>query len=936
MPCEKKIEVGDRIPSSAIRAAIVAVAVVLSPLRIAQAAGAEAEFTFWLGFPGQDALKIVDQGRAALSEGPLEKGAPDKSFWAYANDAGRVRAQVFLGGPQPLEGTTKLIWRKTFRKLTSSDVAHYTVDVSGLELKVTEPEVEYDETPLAQLSMTVTLYDATVVTRHDELSGLDVPQPPTPQPQFLHTATISQDGFNSVTELANERTELFGSEVWDRDEVQESGNSPVAKRSFTTGLNQGKYQMGPYRGQVRLDEIGEGGLYTVEYVIFVTAVHDGGEFFAKAYLGDPLDVDSGFQLETTSEAVDEEPATMCSAQSNPSRFSFDVANATVTDTYTGLMWQRCPLGYSANANGTASDLTDDRCEVADATASNWQTALQRSAGDALAGHTDWRLPNIKELDSIVEPGCHLPTIDPAVFPDTPLDFFWSSTADTAGDAARTMDFGQGFSAPRLKTSTAHARLVRTTDRPTIAPLPALRVGRAAAVAEGAGTPTTLIFPIELDRASDSTVTVNYETRDYTATSGSDYVGASGTLTIPAGVRRAEVAVQVMDDAVGEGYEALYLVLASASSNARLAVNANLGQIEDDEPLVSIAPSFAVAEGDAGTTSLSFTVALSEAATTEIAVDYASSNGTAIAASDYSAATGTLRIPAGSTSGSIPINVLGDLQAEGDETFSVTLTAVSTNARLSPGSAIAEGTILEDDIATTLQALNDTGIVQCADAFDQGLACTLTASFPGQDAQFGRDVTNNDNSDGVAGFSFTKLDAAGAALANQAAQYAVTPWDCVRDEVTGLEWEVKTDDGGLRDKDWTYTWYNSTGINHGGSAGTENGGTCVNTASCDTEKYVAAVNAAGLCGHNDWRMPGREELQSIVDFSDTTHPLYDSGYFPNSGVIDGTGVSQSSNYWTATPSAASPQAAWAVKYLDGNATPMVKTLQQRTRLVRSGN
>jgi hypothetical protein len=87
---------------------------------------------------------------------------------------------------------------------------------------------------------------------------------------------------------------------------------------------------------------------------------------------------------------------------------------------------------------------------------------------------------------------------------------------------------------------------------------------------------------------------------------------------------------------------------------------------------------------------------------------------------------------------------------------------------------------------------------------------------------------------------------------------------VQDNVTGLIWEVKTNDSGLRDKDWTYSWYNSTGINDGGYAGyADYADNCYSTTRCDTEKYVADVNAATLCGNNDWRLPNSEELNTIV-------------------------------------------------------------------------
>jgi hypothetical protein len=171
-------------------------------------------------------------------------------------------------------------------------------------------------------------------------------------------------------------------------------------------------------------------------------------------------------------------------------------------------------------------------------------------------------------------------------------------------------------------------------------------------------------------------------------------------------------------------------------------------------------------------------------------------------------------------------------------------------------------------------LNDTGITTCSDGTQNGLPCPATG-HPGQDAQYGRDATQNNASDGRAGFSFTKLNAQGNPLPSSA-----TNWTCVRDNVTGFVWEVKTDDGGLRDKDNAYTWYEPDNGKNGGSAGTQNGGACAGS-DCDTHAYVQAVNDAGLCGHTDWRMPAREDLRSLVDHSVAyPGPTIDQAYFPN--------------------------------------------------------
>lgn len=216
------------------------------------------------------------------------------------------------------------------------------------------------------------------------------------------------------------------------------------------------------------------------------------------------------------------------------------------------------------------------------------------------------------------------------------------------------------------------------------------------------------------------------------------------------------------------------------------------------------------------------------------------------------------------------------------------------------------------------ALNDTGIVRCSSALDNNLDCP-TAGYPSQDAQFGRDATSNDPSDGHAGFSFTKLDDKGEPLPANA-----TTWACVRDNVTGLIWEVKTDDAGLHDRDWTYTWYNPDPSTNGEDPGLEGGGLC-ESSTCDTLGFVEAVNAVGLCGATDWRLPTRFELVSIASL-DRLGPAIDLDYFPNT---------LSSQYWSATADAYLSGQAWVVYFSQGGVTVNGKHGAYAVRLVRSG-
>lgn len=226
------------------------------------------------------------------------------------------------------------------------------------------------------------------------------------------------------------------------------------------------------------------------------------------------------------------------------------------------------------------------------------------------------------------------------------------------------------------------------------------------------------------------------------------------------------------------------------------------------------------------------------------------------------------------------------------------------------------TLIVQDVAIPTLALNDTGWDECGDyavppgglSYENGYgtndirldcqAVGVTRTVDGvdadgdivpagQDALYGRDVSHDDDSDGHAGFSFTKLDINGNPLASSA-----TSWACVKDNVTGLIWEVKKDDGGLQDRDNTYTWFSLDSTTNGGDSGSENGGVCTGGNGCDTAQYVNDLNqlnfAAGICGRNDWRLPSRQELLSLVDASRVSPAVIDADYFPHT---------QRGDYWS---------------------------------------
>jgi Protein of unknown function (DUF1566) len=143
--------------------------------------------------------------------------------------------------------------------------------------------------------------------------------------------------------------------------------------------------------------------------------------------------------------------------SNPTNvYIIDTANGTVTDTRTGLMWDRCPRGQSGATCGTGS-----------ATGFAWAAATNLPAAlGSYKGYSDWRLPNIKELKSLVEECRSAPTINEFVFPatpttDVPLSSFWSGSPYAGGaSSAWAVPFVSGLAYTGDRSSAFYVRLVR--------------------------------------------------------------------------------------------------------------------------------------------------------------------------------------------------------------------------------------------------------------------------------------------------------------------------------------------------------------------------------------------------------------------------------------------------------------------------------------------
>ena len=234
--------------------------------------------------------------------------------------------------------------------------------------------------------------------------------------------------------------------------------------------------------------------------------------------------------------------------------------------------------------------------------------------------------------------------------------------------------------------------------------------------EGNTGTKTASLAVTLSTASGQTVTVNYATANGTATAGSDYVAATGTLTFAPGVTSQTVVVTVNGDATGEPDETV-LVNLSGATNASISDSQGILTITNDDPPSLTIDSDSVTEGNFSSVTATFTVSLTSASAQTVTVAYATANGTATAGSDYTAASGTLTFTPGTTTRTINVTVLTDTLDEANETFVVNLSN-PVNATIADAQGI--GTIVDNDSAPSL-SINNVSVTE-------GNTGTKTASF----------------------------------------------------------------------------------------------------------------------------------------------------------------------------------------------------------------
>jgi hypothetical protein len=226
-------------------------------------------------------------------------------------------------------------------------------------------------------------------------------------------------------------------------------------------------------------------------------------------------------------------------------------------------------------------------------------------------------------------------------------------------------------------------------------------------------------------------------------------------------------------------------------------------------------------------------------------------------------------------------------------------------------------------------LNDSGVGanQCYDVGSNLLVACAGSSLPRQDGHLGRDADSatNTNKDGALGFSFARVCHSGqrAGSGNCPAKPklgdSAKRWGCTEDLLTGLIWELKTTSG-PRSSAVNHTNYSPEWDPLG-----EYG------SPTDATGYVAQVNATGLCGASDWRLPTVTELHSIahlggVPIADGADGVIaiDTAWFPNT---------VQTRFWALEAFVLNAGNHWTVDTNSGRSSNETRATPRQVRLVR---
>ena len=291
----------------------------------------------------------------------------------------------------------------------------------------------------------------------------------------------------------------------------------------------------------------------------------------------------------------------------------------------------------------------------------------------------------------------------------------------------------GVSSNATISATASTATGTITDDDAAVTKPTLGIADAEG-AEAAGVEFTVTLSATSTEAVTATWTASIgsgdtaDTADLTATT-------TGIVTVAAGDMTATFTVPVADDATDEADETFTVTLSGVSSNATISATASTatGTITDDDAAVT-KPTLGIADAEgAEAAGVEFTVTLSATSTEAVTATWTASIGsgdTADTADLTATTTGIVTVAAGDMTATFTVPVADDATDEADETFTVTLSGVSSNATISATASTATGTITDDDAAVTKPTL---GIADAEGAEAAGVEFTVTLSATSTEA-----------------------------------------------------------------------------------------------------------------------------------------------------------------------------------------------------------
>lgn len=168
---------------------------------------------------------------------------------------------------------------------------------------------------------------------------------------------------------------------------------------------------------------------------------------------------AGLAIAASSGAAEQRCDTSEFPLSMPSDRFIEHDDGTVTDTLSGLMWTRCAVGQQWTADGCAGDAARFGWDAL-------ESAAEKANSDGSLFFNDWRVPSLRSLAMLIERQCQNPRTNVAIFPGTPVDFFWTSTlrpGDESSGAAYALSFGPSGVEHRDRQEEHHLRLVRTAQ-----------------------------------------------------------------------------------------------------------------------------------------------------------------------------------------------------------------------------------------------------------------------------------------------------------------------------------------------------------------------------------------------------------------------------------------------------------------------------------------